>query len=424
MPITHCRYGDFSIPDHSDLIFDALRLYGEWAQQELDLLSRLIHPGAVVIDAGAFIGTHTRAFSKMIGDKGRVHAFEPNPASYALLLENTKLAHYPNITTYQTALDERQSTGILRSDLSEGNLGGTSLSGSAMDPDGVEICTRRLDDFEFGKIDFIKADIEGMEYSMLLGAEEKIMRDRPVIFLEANDLQASHLIPGWAKTMGYVVLGVLSDAFSNANFNEIAENMFGDAVECGLLLVHENELAERQAALAGMGCHFIDTVDSLAILLRCKPQYLDDALERKLVAKSLAAEAKALDIDWKEEFIKKLQRTEQAKSEAEEFAHSHLASVVQLQGQLTVTEEAKARAEELAHSHMAEVLKLQAQLTATEEAKARAEELAHSHMAEVSKLQAQLTATEETKARVDEAEAVRSSKAYKLLAALKLTPTE
>lgn len=399
MPIAHCRYGDFSIPNESDLIFDAMRMYGEWAQQEIEILSRIIRPGAVVVDAGAFIGTHTRAFSEMIGDKGRVYAFEPNPTSYSLLLENTKLARFPNITTYKTALDHKRSTGILVPEQSENNLGATCLSYNFDDSNATRIFMRRLDDFNFERIDFIKADIEGMEYSMLLGAEKIILRDRPVIFLEANDLHASYPILGWAIAMEYVLLGVLTEAFNSSNFNGVLENVFGNALECGLLLGHKDEMPELQAALVGLDVCHIDSIDGLSVLLRCKPQYLDETLERKLVPESLVRKAK---------------------SKAEEQACSNFEK---LQVQLSAMEEAKARAEWFAHSHSAEIVQLQARYAAMEEAKVKAEELAHSHSAELVKLQAKYAVMEEAKAVVEnELGVVKSSRGYKLLSALKLAP--
>jgi FkbM family methyltransferase len=451
MSIAHCRYGDFSIPDQSDLIFDALRLYGEWAQKEIDLLSRLIKPGAVIIDAGAFIGTHARAFSEMIGEKGRVHAFEPNPASYALLLENSQLAEYSNISTYQTALDEKQSNGNLRMDSSDENLGGTVLSGNDFDSSGIEICMRRLDNFDFGKVDFIKADIEGMEHSMLLGAIETVKRDRPVIFLEVNDLQASLPILGWARNMDYVVLGVLSEAYNNSNFNGVAKNVFDDAVECGLLLIDKGQLPEHQASLIGLDYHVIDTADNLAIFLRCKPQYLNDAMERGLISKSLGAEfnslyfrgsegaqlrtrlaatekamafAESLALDRHDELkvlSKQLERTEKAKNKAEKLAHSNSSEGMRLQAQLAATEEAKSRAEVLAHSRSSEVIRLQAQLAATEEAKTSAEVLAHSHSSEVIRLQAQLAATEEAKSSAEAFVLSHDSEVMRLQAQLAAT---
>jgi len=39
MSIVPCRYGRFSIPDSVDMIFNALRKYEEWSQQEIAALA-------------------------------------------------------------------------------------------------------------------------------------------------------------------------------------------------------------------------------------------------------------------------------------------------------------------------------------------------------------------------------------------------
>lgn len=287
MSIVSCRYGKFSIPDRDDLVLNAMRKYGEWAQQEIDVLARFIHPGDTVIDAGAFVGTHARAFSQIVGEEGKVIAFEPNPTSYEYLSENANLAQYANITTYQIALGDRLSSGGLSLVQPEQNLGGTKISEGGTDANGIVVRIQCLDDFDFGKIDFIKADIEGMEFPMLLGAEKTVSRDHPVIFLEVNNLQASIPVLGWASARDYMIFGLISAAFNPDNFNGVGENIFGEAVECGLLLIHRTELAAWESVLSAMNMPAVDSADSLALLLLHKPQYFHEVLEKTSVAKSL-----------------------------------------------------------------------------------------------------------------------------------------
>ena len=169
MTIPHCRYGDFSVPDRNDLIFNALREYGEWAQEELNVLGNFIRPGDTVIDAGAFIGTHARAFSQMAGAKGKIYAFEPNVVSYFELINNVKLASHSNIITYQMALGSELTNGGLPGllETSQENLGASILSVDARDSAALSVEVRRLDDFDFAEVNFIKADVEGMEYDLL-----------------------------------------------------------------------------------------------------------------------------------------------------------------------------------------------------------------------------------------------------------------
>jgi len=287
MSIVSCRYGRFSIPDRDDLILNALYKYGEWAQQEIDVLTRFIYPGDTIIDAGAFVGTHARAFSRIVGEEGKVIAFEPNPTSYECLSENANLAQYANITTYQIALGDRLPCSGLSLVQTERNLGGTKISESRTDANGIVVRVQRLDDFDFDRIRFIKADLEGMEFPMLLGAEKTVSRDHPVIFLEVNNLQSSIPVLGWAHVRGYMIFGLISAAFNPDNFNGVDENTFGEAVECGLLLIHRTELAARESVLSDMNMPAVDSADSLALLLLHKPQYFHEAFEETLIAKAL-----------------------------------------------------------------------------------------------------------------------------------------
>ena len=50
---------------------------GEGGDGETALFGRFCRPGHYVVDAGAHIGTHTLAFARLVGARGRVFAFEP-----------------------------------------------------------------------------------------------------------------------------------------------------------------------------------------------------------------------------------------------------------------------------------------------------------------------------------------------------------
>lgn len=372
MTTLKCRYGDFSIPEQNDLIFNALREYGEWAQEELNLLSRFVCPGDTVLDAGAFIGTHTRAFSQMVGARGSVHAFEPNEQSYCELLKNIQLAPYSNITAYQIALGSNRRPRHLVQDVLM-NIGSSRLSEEGGDVDAITVEVRSLDEINFSRIDFIKADIEGMEYDLVVGGMRTISQHMPVVFLEANSLQAAGRILDFAHEMEYVVFGHVSRAFNPDNFNRSTSNIFGEAKECSLLLIYRDQLDRWQDTLSSLKLPIIKTLDNLALLLLNKPQYIHEILGGAGVFEQIASRQVVI---------------ERAKAVAEELAYSRLA-------ELGRTEQAKAIAEELAYSRLAE-------LERTEQAKTIAEELAYSRLAKLEQL--------------------RTSKGYKLLTILRMAP--
>ena len=278
MTTLHCRYGEFSVPDQNDLIFNALREYGEWAQEELDMLSRFVRPGDTVLDIGAFIGTHARAFSQMVGAQGIVHAFEPNERIYRELFKNAQLAPYSNIKTYQVALGARKQTQFLLQGDLLGNLGASQVLEDDRDASTTVIEQESLENLGLPRIDFIKIDVESMEYDVVVGGIRAIRQHAPVIFLEANSLQAAGRIIDLAHGMDYVVFGHVSRAFNPENFNRSTTNMFGEARECGLLLIHRNHLGTWQETLSTLQLHTIKTIDDLALLLLHKPQYIHEVL--------------------------------------------------------------------------------------------------------------------------------------------------
>ena len=53
-----------------DPIGKSLAMYGEWAEPEIEFLSTFIGLGSAIIDVGAYLGTHTLAFSRRVGPGG------------------------------------------------------------------------------------------------------------------------------------------------------------------------------------------------------------------------------------------------------------------------------------------------------------------------------------------------------------------
>ena len=108
MSIVPTKYGKMHIIDSDKVVSHALTLYGEWAMDELSLLSQIISPGMCVLDVGAFIGTHSLAFSKFVGHTGQVYSFEPRKEIYAVLLENLSLNGCDNVTALNMGLDKEK----------------------------------------------------------------------------------------------------------------------------------------------------------------------------------------------------------------------------------------------------------------------------------------------------------------------------
>ena len=60
-------------------------IYGE---SDTKIVKKLIKNGDVVLDIGANIGYYTLIFAKLVGNSGKVFAFEPEPENFKILQKN------------------------------------------------------------------------------------------------------------------------------------------------------------------------------------------------------------------------------------------------------------------------------------------------------------------------------------------------
>src|SRR4051812_6791863 len=82
-------------------------LVGTYEPDKQALLSKVVTRGMVVWDVGANAGFYTLACSKLVGNEGRVYAFEPLAENVNNLLKHVALNKLANIKIIQTALAGR-----------------------------------------------------------------------------------------------------------------------------------------------------------------------------------------------------------------------------------------------------------------------------------------------------------------------------
>lgn len=133
-----------------------------------------VNENDIVIDAGAWIGD----FSAYASIKGAtVFSFEPSSRTIALLKKTQELNS--NIQIVEKGLGDK--SGIYNLSHNNINSGANRIDDSTDNSEKIEVTT--IDDFiiERGitRVDFIKADIEGYERNMLIGAKETLKRFGP-----------------------------------------------------------------------------------------------------------------------------------------------------------------------------------------------------------------------------------------------------
>jgi FkbM family methyltransferase len=158
-----------------------LSINGVYEPFETELVKKEIRKGDVVLDVGANIGYYTLIFAKLVGENGKVFAFEPDPSNFALLKKNVEINGYKNITLVQKAVSNK--TGKTKLYLSDRNLGDHRIYDSHDGRRCIEIDAIRLDDYfknYNGKIDFIKMDIQGAEGGAIQGMCSLLKKNKNV----------------------------------------------------------------------------------------------------------------------------------------------------------------------------------------------------------------------------------------------------
>ena len=82
-------------------------------QFETEVFKKEIEKGDTVLDLGSHIGYYTLIAAELVGEKGKVFAFEPEPTNFVLLKKNIKINNYQNVIPVQKAVSNKNGKGRL-----------------------------------------------------------------------------------------------------------------------------------------------------------------------------------------------------------------------------------------------------------------------------------------------------------------------
>ena len=159
--------------------------YGTYEELESKIMEEKIEMGNIVVDVGANIGLHTLNMARIVGNTGQVFAFEPDPSNFEILKKNVKINNYRNIILEQKAVgDKHGRTTLYQSD----HPGKHRIFPQTEQAKGqVQVELTNLDNyFDFDmidKINFIKIDVEGLEFSVLKGMKNILKNSKKIKIL-------------------------------------------------------------------------------------------------------------------------------------------------------------------------------------------------------------------------------------------------
>ncbi len=184
----------------------SIYLFGSFEPRTVALYTSRIQPGDVVLDIGANVGAHTLPFARCVNESGRVHAFEPTEFGFAKLQENLRLN--PELSARvvaeqlflvaragdAAANDLCASWPLVADPALHPEHGGRSVSTQGARSETLDSYVERN---ALTRVDWIKIDVDGYEFSVLSGAERTLRRFRPKLILEFAPYLATEVGEGF-----------------------------------------------------------------------------------------------------------------------------------------------------------------------------------------------------------------------------------
>lgn len=206
-PRVDTRFGPMFSLRGDTVIGRSLRLYGEFAGEEVDTILSLTRPGDHVLDLGANIGFHTLALARKVGPAGQVTSVEPQRHCFQLLCANVVLNQMPQVHCLRAAVGD--APGSCRVPLNDPaarlNAGATEVSLDAGDGPTDTVPLMTVDSLALPRCDLIKVDTEGFEDRVIQGAGATLERFRPVLYIEVHDREKLQRLVGMLKPLGYAL---------------------------------------------------------------------------------------------------------------------------------------------------------------------------------------------------------------------------
>jgi FkbM family methyltransferase len=190
------------IADASRTIGRSIATTGVFDLAVSEALARLISPGDTVVDAGANVGYMTVLASVAAGPGGRVLAFEPHPALFAVAQRNVQAAaartRVADTKLFQVALSDQTGAGALEIpqdfDANDGTarISAVPAAGATTVPVALETLDHALG---ATMVAVLKLDVEGFEPHVLRGAARTLAerRIRHIVF-EDHDIASSEVV--------------------------------------------------------------------------------------------------------------------------------------------------------------------------------------------------------------------------------------
>jgi len=178
---------------------------GSYEYEKRLMFEKNIKKGEIMFDIGANVGFYTLLASILVGEGGKVFAFEPVPRNLQYLHKHMQMNRIGNVSVFEEAISDSAGVVSFEED-SYHSLGHFSQKGS------LKVKTVSLDELVLqGRVpvpDCVKIDVEGAEMLVLSGGKELFTKKKPLIFLATHGQDLHDECCRLLKTWGYRIEGI------------------------------------------------------------------------------------------------------------------------------------------------------------------------------------------------------------------------
>ena len=185
--------------------------------EEISYFEKNIKDGDIVIDAGANIGLYSIIASKLVGKSGEVHSFEPALETFNILEKNILINNLSNVKINKMGLGDKEGKFVLSipNDVPYGFADSYRFvdltTNEVTDSKKSEIINiQTIDNYcavnKVSHVDFIKIDVEGLQYQVLIGAKKTLENNRVIILFEAPPTDLVKNIKNYKQEDSFIFL--------------------------------------------------------------------------------------------------------------------------------------------------------------------------------------------------------------------------
>ena len=184
-------------------------ILGRTEQPLLGWFARNVNRGETWLDVGAHYGYTAIALSRLVGEAGRVFAFEPMLGTAGYMAQTRQLNCFSQLTVLPLGLGAPQACELARLPTVRGMVDSTLSGGGWLET----ILVARLDWLwpqicqDQPAIHGVKIDVQGMELEVLRGMLDTLSRWKPRLVVEVHSGVDRAQLLNLIETAGYLMWG-------------------------------------------------------------------------------------------------------------------------------------------------------------------------------------------------------------------------